>query len=380
MGWLDPRPSVANDNSVKENYYAGYTMGELNFGKKVSLIPGFRYENVNYDMYAWWIERRLNEALEIPGHDTTATRQNDFILPMVHLKVKPLDWFTIQLSYTKTLFRPNYNWIVPFEYIDDALKPFQYEGGVPDLKVEKWDNIDLMLSFHNNKIGLLSINGFYKTVKDKIWRRTWTRIVGDPVVPYFPAAEEVVVTSWYNHEHETYVRGFEVEWQTNFWYLPKPLNFFTLTTNYSYINNQAVYPDSRVFVVQTGVTDRGRPIFEKRRSDSTFTGPMTNQPSHLVNVSLGFGYKAFDIWLSFQYIGEILTSKASQPEYDRYKKEFYRFELQSRLELPIKGMEILFNIANINNIIEAEYFRGDSRPASLQAYGWTTDFGLRYIF
>jgi TonB-dependent receptor len=368
---------------VEENYYAGYLMAELNLGQMVTLIPGARYETVNYDLYAWWIERRLNEALEIPGHDTTATRQNDMLLPMVHLKVKPLDWLNIQLSYTQTIFRPNYNWIVPFEYVDDALLPFQYEAGVPDLKVERWDNLDLMLAFHSNKLGLLSLNGFYKTVTDKIWRRTWTRIVGDDPVPYFPSNAEVDVTSWYNHEYETYVRGFEVEWQTNFWYLPKPLNYFTLTANYSYMNNQAVYPDSRVRVIQVGTTDRGRPIFEKVRSDSTFTGPMTNQPTHLANISLGFSYKTFDIWLSYQYIGETLISKNIQIEKDRYKTAFSRIGVQAKYELPLKklkGLEILFNVANLNNVVEAEYFLGESRPASLQAYGWTADFGLRYMF
>jgi len=383
MGWLDPRPSVQNDNTVKENYYAGYLMAELKLGQMVTLIPGARYENVNYDMYAWWIERRLNEALVIPGHDTTATRQNDMILPMVHLKVKPLDWLQIQASYTQTIFRPNYNWIVPFEYVDDALLPFQYEAGVPNINVERWENYDLMLAFHSNKLGLLSLNGFYKTVNDKIWRRTWTRLVGDDPVPYFPSDAEVDVTSWYNHEHETYVRGFEIEWQTNFWYLPKPFSYFTLTANYSYMNNLAVYPDSRVSVIQDGVTDRGRPIFKKVRSDSTFTGPMTNQPTHLANVSLGFSYKTFDIWLSYQYIGETLISKNIQIEKDRYKTAFSRIGLQAKYELPLKklkGLEILFNVANINNVVEAEYFRGETRPASLQAYGWTADFGVRYMF
>ena len=383
LGNLNPRPSVWKDNSVTENYYAGYLMGELKLGKMVTLIPGARYENVNYDMYAWWVERRLMEGLEIPGHDTTATRQNDMILPMVHLKIKPIDWLHIQASYTQTIFRPNYNWIVPFEYVDDALMPFAYEAGVPDLNVERWENYDLMVAFHSNKLGLLSLNGFYKTVTDKIWRRTWTRLVGDEPVPYFPSDAEVDVTSWYNHEHETYVRGFEVEWQTNFWYLPRPFSYFTLTANYSYMNNQAVYPDSRVSVVQTGVTDSGRPIFEKVRADSTFTGPMTNQPTHLANVSLGFSYKTFDIWLSYQYIGETLISKNILFEKDRYKTAFSRIGLQAKYELPLKklaGLEILFNVANLNNVVEAQYFRGETRPASLQAYGWTADFGVRYMF
>jgi len=383
LGALDPRPSVQRDNTVDENYYAGYLMTELRLGNMVSLIPGVRYENTNYELHSWWVERRLDEALEIPGYPTSATRQNDFLLPMVHLKIKPLDWLHIQTSYTQTIFRPNYNWIVPFEYVDNALGPYEYEAGAPDLKVERWENFDLMLAFHSNKLGLISLNGFYKTVTDKIWNRTWTRILNDDPIPPFAADEDVIVTSWYNNDHDTNVRGFEVEWQTNFWYLPKPLSYFTLTANYSYMNNTSVYPDSRVTTEQIGVSDSGRPLYGKVRADTTYTGPMLNQPTHMANVSLGFSYKTFDIWLSYQYIGETLTAYAIQFEFNKYKTAFYRLGLQVKYELPFKklqGLEILGNVSNINNLVEAEYFRGDTRPASLQAYGWTADFGVRYMF
>ncbi len=72
-----------------------------------------------------------------------------------------------------------------------------------------------------------------------------------------------------------------------------------------------------------------------------------------------------------------------QIEFDRFKTAFYRFGLQGKYELPftkLSGFEIMFNVANLNNIIETEYYRGDSRPASLQQYGWTSDLGIRYRF
>ncbi len=103
----------------------------------------------------------------------------------------------------------------------------------------------------------------------------------------------------------------------------------------------------------------------------------------MANVSLGFSYKTFDIWVSYQYIGETLTDVAVQNEFDRYKTAFSRWGIQAKYELPLKklpGLEILANVANLNNLVEAEYFRGDTRPASLQAYGWTADFGVRFMF
>jgi hypothetical protein len=103
----------------------------------------------------------------------------------------------------------------------------------------------------------------------------------------------------------------------------------------------------------------------------------------MANVSLGFSYKTFDIWFSYQFIGETLTAYAIQFEFNRYKTAFYRLGLQAKYELPFKkfpGLEILGNVSNLNNLVEAEYYRGDTRPASLQAYGWTADFGVRYVF
>jgi hypothetical protein len=48
--------------------------------------------------------------------------------------------------------------------------------------------------------------------------------------------------------------------------------------------------------------------------------------------------------------------------------------------LPVDGLELLFNIANISNHQEVSTMRGDSRPTYIESYGWTSDLGLRYRF
>jgi hypothetical protein len=48
--------------------------------------------------------------------------------------------------------------------------------------------------------------------------------------------------------------------------------------------------------------------------------------------------------------------------------------------LPIKGLEVLFNVANLTNTEERKYLRGDNRPIQIERYGWTSDLGLRYTF
>lgn len=381
IGFFDPKASAKSDNKTRENYYAGYFMTQLNIGKRIIFTPGFRYEKMDNWLEGWWLESRIDEGLNIPGYKQDTTRQNEFLLPMVHLKYKPFNWMNVQLSYTKTINRPNYNYIIPFEYIKDDLDPFIYEAGNPGLKAERWTNYDLSIAFHSNKLGLLALNGFYKTVDDKVWQRIWKRLPGDEIVTsHFPASASYEVNSWYNHEEEVVVQGFEIEWQTNFWYLPKPFSFFTLTTNYSLIDNEASYPISEVEIVQTGVTDRGRPIFEKIRKDSAYSGPMLNQPKQLANISLGFSYKTFDMWLSYQYIGEQWIALGTQEELDQIKVDFTRWGLQGRWEMPLDGLELLFNVSNINDIQEKIFYKGDDRPRFLENYGWTSDIGFRYTF
>jgi TonB-dependent receptor len=380
MGNIQPRPSVANDYSYIQNYYAGYVMPTISVGNKMKIVPGFRYEKLDARMTGWYVERRMNENMEIPGHPTSAEQTNNYFLPMVHLKYKAMKSLQFQGSYTQSLNRPAFNLVLPYVYVENASKPYIHESGNPQLKPELWTNYDINVALHSNKLGLFSINGFYKQVENKIWSRSWTRLAKDEVIPPFSAVDEVEVTGFYNHQYAVTVTGFEAEWQTNFWYLPKPLSYFTLTLNYSYIHNETKYPWEEVNLVPIDTTDRGRIIYEKVRLDSVYAGPMINQPTHLANASLGFSYKKFESWLSLQYISNIPVSLGGSEEKNVNKIAFVRWDFQSRLELPVKGLELMFNISNINNIQEEQYMQGDSRPLHVERYGWTSDFGIRYTF
>lgn len=371
--------SVMGDQDIEEDYWAGYVMSELNLGSKIMLLPGVRYEKIQAEMKGWYVEQSPLELLMIPGHDTTATRKNEFWLPMIHARIKSVNWGHIHFAYTQTLNRPDFNAISPNYHIDRGFN-FRYSAGNPALKPEFWTNYDLQFAVYGNTIGLLSLNGFYKTVRDKIWNRSWTRLKGDPIVPGYPEDALIEMSTWLNQAYDVFLQGFETEWQTNFWYLPKPLNYLSLNLNYSYIHSETQYPQSRVENIQVGTDPRGRPIFQRVRIDTTFSGPMLFQPKHLANASLGFNYRGFNGWLSFQYYGEILQGKSTLKELDSFKNEFYRLDLQIVQKLPLKGLEVLFSMANINDFQEKSRPRADSRPTALENYGWTADMGIRYRF
>jgi len=373
---------MINDQKITENYYAGYLMGEFNIGRWVMFMPGFRYEQTDATMDGFEaMEPLYTQSIQYPlvGKDTTATRADDFFLPMVHLRVKPSKFFYIHAAYTQTISRPDFNTISPNIYIK-PVPPFQVHSQNPELRAELWTNYDVQATFHTNKIGLLSVSGFYKTVEDKIWHRAYTRIRGDEPVYPFSDNDVVQVSAWENHPYEVDLRGIEFEWQTSFWYLPAPLKYFTLSLNYTYTQSDTKYP--LTWIENVVPPEGGRPV--PVRFDSVTAGPMLFQPAHITNVSLGFNYKGFNTWLSFQYNGEIYTSKNYMvDELDGLKEKFYRLDLQMTYDIPFKipgQLQVIGNFANLSNFTEVSRLRGDPRYTYQEAYGWTVDLGLRYKF
>jgi TonB-dependent receptor len=374
--------SMMDDQNINEDYAAGYLMSELHVGKWLMLLPGIRYENTRDTMLGFKaVQPTLPGPLyeSLPGDSTSAGRKDEFWLPMMHMRITPTQYFYAHFAYTNTLSRPDFNSISPNIFINTGFAPFTYNATNPALKAEFWKNYDAQFTLHSNKIGLVSVSGFYKSVRDKIWYRSYKRLKGDPIIDPFPDNALVNVSMPENHQYPIFLKGFEVEVQTGFWYLPKPFKFLTINANYTYTESETQYPLSKVVnIIPPG---GGRPV--ATRVDSTATGPMLFQPKHIVNFSLGFNRKGLNIWLSFQYNGMIFTGKNFQlDEMDPLKEKFYRWDLQiaQKLSKKLTGWEIVANLANLSNFQEVSRLRGDPRPTYMEQFGWTADLGLRYRF
>ena len=139
----------------------------IEIGKQITIIPGFRYEKnkTSYNGVRGKSYEHIQETLEYTHYDTTAHRENEFFLPMIHGKYKPADWFDIRASFTQTLARPSYMTFVP--RWDIAAQSLSYNN--PFLKPSKSTNLDLYLSFYGDKLGLFTIGGFHKNIEDLVF-------------------------------------------------------------------------------------------------------------------------------------------------------------------------------------------------------------------
>jgi TonB-dependent receptor len=375
---------MINDQDIKEKYTAAFIMPEFNITKYVMFMPGLRWEHSSATMKGFYaLPPQYPPTLYEPlaGDDTSATRSDDYLLPMIHLRIKPTDKFYAHFSYTKTLSRPDFNSISPNTYVNTGWAPFSYQSNNPKLKCEEWTSYDAQFTFHGDKIGLLSLTGFYKTVENKIWSRTYQRIKGDPLIDPFPNTAAVNVTLTENHPYEANIKGIEFEWQTSFFYLPKPFNFFTLYANYTYSQSKTTYPYTDIRNVTPPGGGRPTPV----RVDSTISGPLLYQPQSIANFSLGFNYKGFNAWISYQYNGLIYTgvNYHGVTRLDSQKEHFNRWDLQLTQKFKIakvSGFEVIANIANLTNFNESNRLRGDPRLTYQEKFGLTADLGVRYRF
>src|SRR5690606_19073109 len=161
------------DYEYTEDIGAGYAMAEINLTPRLMLLPGVRYEHTrtSYDAKVG-IETALGEEDQGSIRDTTAGFDYGVWLPMVHVRYRLTDWFDVRLARTRTLSRPQYAYLSPGRRI--SIEERLVLRGNPELEAAKSTNYDLFLSFHSNRLGLLTLGGFYKEIDDLVFIRRKT--------------------------------------------------------------------------------------------------------------------------------------------------------------------------------------------------------------
>ncbi len=381
-----PKSQKFDYNGI-EDYTAAYLMATFHLTSFVDLTPGVRYER-NRTEYTGkrgntqasgelFVEYRPI-ASDIHRGDTTTVRENSFFLPSIHMKIKPLKWLQFHLAYTNTLSRPGYSSIIP---ILDIRGPNNIRFNRYDLQPEKSENYDIVTSIHHNYIGLFSVNLFSKKITNKIFNRSG--IIGDlHELMRLPVVYGVQQGSWdYNDTiNPVYIKGVEMEWQTNFWYLPGALKGIVLNINYTHINSEATY-------IQTEIGDSasipGDPFSPRVRYDidRSYKGRLVNQPADILNVSLGYDYKGFSGRVSLYYQSNVFKGNSFWEVYRSYEPTYYRFDLSLKQRLPVKGMKVFLNLNNINKALDIRKQNGyPDFPTRFSYYGMTGEIGLIWLF
>ncbi len=365
-----------------ETYAAAYAMATINIGPRLTILGGARFEhyNMNYHAHFDYVTHAVDGLAQVL--DTlqatkayvdsmglaSTNRNDDNLFPNIQLRYKVTDWMDLRLAYTNTLVRPDYNAIMPNILVDPTNVG---EAGNPRLKPTNSKNFDAGLSFYNNEIGLLTIDGFYKHLDNVFFfagspgiyykdlgyynvsfpdSAVWAALGAlDPSVSAKGLSPTYTIQTYLNNPYPGHVYGLEFDWQTRFWYLPQPFSFLVLDVNYTHVWSNMDYQQ----VVQMDSTyrdSRGHTQYVYWTVNTHRKDRLLDQSNDVLNASIGVDYKGFMGRVSFNMQGNVITSVSpSTPEGDQFTGNIYDWDIAIRQQLPIKGLSLGFNVVNLTH-------------------------------
>lgn len=383
-GWFDgPYQRLPNKYKYIERFYSAYLMANMNVGEEVSVVGGVRWEELKSYFDAYNLADGRDATRQVID-SVYAHPYNRFVLPMVQAKWDVMSWIDLRYSYTQTLARPDYHQLSPHFNMDYT--QFNVWAGNPRLVPAHAYNHDFFVTLHSNDWGLLTLGGFYKEIHNFSY---YTQYALHPSAP--PGLDSIgsysvrtasgvvnpkdgaMLYTYTNSAYPAYVRGFEVDLQTRFWYLPEPFNGIVLGANYTHISSKATYPwrnDTTIIIpprtTKVVTIDRTRP------------GRLLNQPDDVLNAYIGYDYEGFSIRFSFLYQGNSVSTVGAFTEQDGFTNDYFRVDASVRQKLPWAGLQVFVDVFNLNSR------RNEATQASIngftmqQNYGMTANLGFRF--
>ena len=334
------RYPTVNDYDAGETISAAYFMTRFDFGQRIMLLPGFRYEYTQNDYTAKWVPSGLSGPFGAQGAliDTTGGQSYGEFLPMVHMRVHFTRSMDLRLAVTRSLARPLYSNLSPGGQVSYGSNIPHITRGNPNLKHTTAWNYDASLSYYTGAIGLVSVTGFLKRLENIDYRIN--TIIQDEESKYmgFEATEPR------NAEGVTEVYGFEAELQTNLRFLPSPLDGIVLNANYTRTFGETFFP---VLNAQEGPP----PYYRVTYVESERSGPLPGQADHIANVAFGYEKGGFSGRVSAIYQSHFLRTVGKTANTDGYEDDFVRWDA-TLTQRVLRGATIFFSANNFTGLTE----------------------------
>ncbi|MCI0693591.1 TonB-dependent receptor [candidate division KSB1 bacterium] len=386
-----------NDYDIDENLYAGYVMAKLNYKQLITFVPGIRYEAVDNDYLAHVFIAEydtpgplVRKGQDFHVFDTTSTIAYHDWMPMVHLKVKPQDWFDLRLSLTRTIARPDFNDVMPFQTLTTNPNSSIRIGNSDIDPVRAW-NYDVYASFYNSFWGLFTVGYFYKDLQGihTEYRTFLERARADSLEQLLDLDFDRLDSQYgfsglfYNQtltvprnlDAPGEVEGVEFDVQTNFrhWPVPGLLKGFVLGFNYSIIRSKTAVRDFETRTIALPVP----PFFRTERFPVTREIPVPGQADRLANLTIGYDTGGFSARVSMFHQSGSLNTPGVLEEQDSYDDAFTRWDLSIRQRITSR-LDAYFNVVNLTETRDRTFrFRPD-RPTQLAGFGRTADLGIQF--
>lgn len=336
----------------KEHIGAAYAMATLkcDLGE---LYVGMRAEHTNQIYTMLQKFRNMGQVGEQSYWD---------YLPSASLKWTPTKKMNVRLSYYKSINRPGFYEIVPYQIMGEEYM----EKGNPDLKRARIDNIDLRWEWFPSKTEQVFAGVFYKYLKDPI--------------------EQVFVTSdgkigsgadaYYTPDNLGNAKnmGFEID-------VIKYIRHFGVKANYTYTHS-SITTTKRQYQKGSAEYEQG----------VTQTRPLVNQAPHTANLSLLYKdtEHGWNAQLAASYTGTKLALVSPFKDADHWDKAMFGLDLSAEKKFN-NGISIFLKANNLTDAKRERYLKtvnesnlqyegqkSDRTIVGTYKYGRTFLLGVRY--
>jgi len=348
---------LAGNFNASEKVIAGYAMYTGKLTSRISLLAGLRLENTILEYQGFEHFADENDPREEWLEQTDLVKDSYFnIMPAVHFKYTPADNMNLRLAWTNTLARPNYFDLVPYREInaDDS----ELAEGNPDLIPTTSMNLDLLGEYFFQNVGIISAGVFYKKLDN---------IIAMTLDDDYPFDYNGNIESW---EYVTPVNvgngilaGFEGSFSRRLSFLPGFLGNLSFYSNYTYNYSR--------------LTD----IAVDGREDEDLQIP--GSPKHLINLSLAYDTRVFDIRLSYNHASAFRDGEeggyGEEAFYDRWYDKVDYLDVNANVALT-KNLDLYLEINNILNQ-PLRYYQGiEERTMQAEYYGIRIKTGVKFDF
>lgn len=322
--------------------------------KKIDIIAGIRAEKTNQGYKVAY--PKANEPAD------SSQTYTDF-LPNLQFKYSPNKNTNWKLIYYKSLNRPGFFEIIPYQIIEEEYT----EYGNKNLKRAIIDNVDLRWEFFPNSLDQILIGTFYKNINDPI------------EFAYFSVNQR---QSGYGLQNLGNARnlGFEID-------IIKYVRMFGVKANYTYTNSDITTPK-----VYYGKDENGNTkTFSKNQSR-----PLVGQAEHVANLSLFFKdvNHGWNAQVSALYTGDKIVIASRYLDSDYWEKASVQLDASAEKDFK-NGISVFFKANNILNTPKIEVIKSINqynidKKFPLQSatnnetlirkdyYGFSFNFGIRY--
>ena len=355
VDWVCKTPySQASQLNYDSKEHIGGAYAMVTFKSKLGeLNAGFRAEHTNqiYTMLQHF--RNMGQTGEQSYWD---------YLPSASLKWTPTKKMNVRLSYYRSINRPGFYEIVPYQIMGEEYQ----EKGNPNLKRARIDNIDLRWEWFPSNTEQVLAGVFYKYLKDPI--------------------EQVFVTSdgkigagtdaYYMPDNLGNAKnmGFEID-------VIKYIRHFGIKANYTYTYSK--------------ITTSKREYKEgsaEYKSGVTQSRPLVNQAPHTANISLLYKdtENGWNAQLASSFTGAKLALVSPFKDADQWDKAMFGLDLSAEKQFK-NGFSIFFKANNLLDAKRERYLKtvnesnlqyagqkSDKTIIGTYKYGRTFLLGVRY--